>query len=215
MDYNSIIALPTPQARQKMKLIKNHIEVLKDAIFEISPISNDSWEAIKSLAYLMKIDKGEYFSREGEKAKGLGIILKGICRIYYLDDNGNEWNKHFLQKNDFIASSISPEKFSITNIQALTDTEIIFLSLPKLLELSKKHNDLLVFLQKLTFSYLEQKQEREINLLSKTALDNYITFKKDFPTLENEIQHFHIASYLGITPTQLSRVRKKLPHQQM
>ena len=198
-----------------MKLIKNHIEILKDAILEISPIANDCWEEIKSLAYLMKIDKGEYFSREGEKAKGLGIILKGICRIYYLDDNGNEWNKHFLQKNDFIASSISPEKFSITNIQALTDTEIIFLSLPKLLELSKKHNDLLVFLQKLTFSYLEQKQEREINLLSKTALDNYITFKKDFPTLENEIQHFHIASYLGITPTQLSRVRKKLPHQQM
>lgn len=215
MDYNSIIALPSHKQDKKMKLIKNHIEVLKDAIFEISPISNDSWEAIKSLAYLREIDKGEYFSREGEKAKGLGIILKGICRIYYLDDNGNEWNKHFLQKNDFIASSISPEKFSITNIQALTDTEIIFLSLPKLLELSKKHNDLLVFLQKLTFSYLEQKQEREINLLSKTALDNYITFKKDFPTLENEIQHFHIASYLGITPTQLSRVRKKLPHQQM
>lgn len=198
-----------------MKFINNHIEVLKDAIFDIYPISNNCWEEIKSLAYLKEINKGDYFSKEGEKARGLGIILKGICRIFYLDKNGNEWNKHFLQKNDFIASSISPEKYSITNIQSLTDTKIIFLSLPKLLELSKKHNDLLVFIQKLTFSYLEQKQDREIKLLSETAINNYLAFKKDFPELENEIQHFHIASYLGITPTQLSRVRKKLSHQQM
>jgi len=198
-----------------MKLVNNHINALKDAIFEVYPISNDCWNEIKALAHLKGINKGEYFSKEGEKAKGLGIILKGICRIFYLDENGNEWNKYFLQKNNFIASSISPEKYSITNIQALTDTEIIFLSLPKLLELSKIHNDLLIFIQKLTFSYLEQKQEREIKLLSETALSNYLTFKKDFPQLENKIQHFHIASYLGITPTQLSRLRKKLSHQQM
>ena len=198
-----------------MKLLQRHIEILKEAIFEVYPISNDCWEEIKASAYLVSVENGEYFSRKGEKAKGLGIILKGICRIYYLDEKGNEWNKHFLQNNDFIASSLSPEKSSITNIQALTSTEIIFLSLPKLLELSKKYNDLLIFIQKLTFSYLEQKQEREINLLSETALNNYLIFKKDFPNLENEIQHFHIASYLGITPTQLSRLRKKLAHQQM
>lgn len=197
-----------------MELIEIY-EILKKSIFKIYPISNDCWSNIKSLAYLKELDKDEYFSREGEKAKGLGLLLKGVCRIYYLDDNGNEWNKHFLQENNFIASSISPEKHSITNIQALTDTEIIFLPLPKLLELSKKYNDILLFIQKLTFSYLEQKEEREINLLSETALNNYVIFKKKFPKLENEIQHFHIASYLGITPTQLSRVRKKLSHQQM
>jgi len=119
--------------------MKNYIEVLKDAIFEIYPISNDCWSEVKSLASLKELGKDEYFSREGEKAKGLGLLLKGVCRIYYLDDNGNEWNKHFLQKNNFIASSVSPEKHSITNIQALTDTEIIFMPLPKLLELSKKY----------------------------------------------------------------------------
>jgi len=201
---------------EKMKSIDTHnIEVLKDVIFKIHPISDDCWAEIEQLAYLKNIDKNEYFSRTGEKAKGLGLLLNGVCRIYYLDDDGNEWNKHFLQKNNFIASSISPETYSITNIQALTDTEMVFLSLPKLLELSKRYNELLQFIQKLTFSYLEQKQEREINLLSETALNNYLTFKKDFPELENKIQHFHIASYLGITPTQLSRVRKKISHQQM
>ncbi len=194
---------------------KHYIEILKDVVFKIHPLTNDCWAEIKQLAYFKKLDKDEYFSREGEKAKGLGLLLNGVCRIYYLDDDGNEWNKYFLQKNNFIASSISPERNSITNIQALTDTEMFFLSLPKLLELSKKHNDLLMFIQKLTFSYLEQKQDREINLLSETALNNYLTFKKEFPELENKIQHFHIASYLGITPTQLSRVRKKISHQQM
>ncbi len=198
-----------------MTQIINQLEVLKNAIFDIYPISIECWNDIKQLAYLKRINSGEYFSREGEKAKGLAIIIKGIFRIYYLDDKGNEWNKHFLQTNDFIASSISLEKKSITNIQTLTDAEIIFLPLQKLLELLKKHRDLLIFIQKLTFSYLEQKQKREINLLSERALNNYLTFKKQFPDLENKIQHFHIASYLGITPTQLSRIRKKLSHQQM
>ena len=114
-----------------------------------------------------------------------------------------------------MASSISLEKKSITNIQALSNTEIIFLPLTELLKLTKKYPDLLIFIQKMTFSYLEQKQQREINLLSETALNNYLIFKKDFPNLEDKIKHFHIASYLGITPTQLSRVRKKLSHQQM
>lgn len=198
-----------------MNLLKSHIEFLKDAMFEIHPISNECWDEIRLLAYSRKIGKEAYFSREGENAKGLGVVLTGVFRIYYLDENGNEWNKHFLQKKDFIASSVSPEKKSITNIQALTDAEIILLPLPQLLALSKKYNDLLVFFQKLTFSYLEQKQEREINLLSETAANKYIKFKNDFPELEDGIQHFHIASYLGITPTQLSRVRKKLSHQQM
>lgn len=198
-----------------MILTEEKIKILKKAIFEVSPISNDCWNEIKSIAHLMLLDKGKHFSREGERSKRLGFILKGVCRIYYVDDDGNEWNKNFLQKDSFIASSTSLQKSSIINIQALDDMEIVFLSFPELLALSKIYNELLLFIQNLSFVYIEQKQEREINLLSKNAVNNYLTFKRDFPELENKIQHFHIASYLGITPTQLSRVRKKLGHQQM
>lgn len=198
-----------------MSLGLNQITILKDAVYQIYPISIESWNEIISIAYTKEIKKNDFFSKEGDTAKGLGFILQGVFRIYYLDDDGNEWNKHFLQKNGFMATSISIDKKAIANIQALTDTLRIHLPYQKLYEFSKQHSDLLLFIQKLSFSYLEQKQQREIDLLSQTASNNYLTFTKQFPGLEDKIQHFHIASYLGITPTQLSRVRKKIAHQQM
>ena len=127
-----------------------------------------------------------------------------------MNDKGEEWNKHFLQENDFIASSISPEKKSITNIQALSKVLVLCIPYVKLMEIANKYKQINIFIQKLTFEYLEQKQKREIRLLSEEAMSNYLIFKKDFPNLEKGIPHYHIASYLGITPTQLSRLRKKL-----
>ena len=78
------------------------------------------------------------------------------------------------------------------------------------MKIANKHKQINVFIQKLTFEYLEQKQDREIRLLSEEAMSNYLMFRENFPDLENKIPHYHIASYLGITPTQLSRLRKKL-----
>ena len=83
------------------------------------------------------------------------------------------------------------------------------------MKLSSKYKEISLFIQKLTSSYLEQKQLREIRLLSENSLNNYLYFKEVYPDLENKIQHYNIARYLGITPTQLSRIRKKLSHQQM
>ena len=166
--------------------------------------------------YIKELDKNDYFSKEGQSTRDLGFIFSGILRIFYLNDKGEEWNKHFLRENDFVASSISPEKKSITNIQALTETIMLCIPYTELVKLSTKYKEINLFIQKLTFSYLEQKQDREIRLLSEKAMNNYLAFKKSYPDLENKIQHYHIASYLGITPTQLSRLRKKIKsHQHM
>ena len=199
-----------------MKPTEKHKIQIRQSINNIYRISNECWTEIAPLIYIKKLSKKDYFSKEGQSSRDLGFIFNGILRIYYLNDKGEEWNKHFLQENDFVASSISPEKKSITNIQALTESLILCIPYAKLLKLSTKYNEINSFIQKLTFSYLEQKQEREISLLSEEAMNNYLTFKKSYPDLENKIQHYHIASYLGITPTQLSRLRKKLnTHQHM
>lgn len=198
-----------------MNTIEKSLDILKQEIQNIYPINMDCWNELKTILSFKTIKKEDYFSKEGEKVRGLGFIQKGILRIYYLDDEGNEWNKHFLLENDFVAASVSLHKNSITNIQALSETEIIFFPIDSLMKLANKYKDILIFIQKLTFLYLEQKQAREIDLLSKDAKDKYLAFKDKFPYLENKIQHFHIASYLGITPTQLSRIRKNIAHQQM
>ena len=188
---------------------------LKKSFDKIQQITDDCWAEISSLTYRIELNKNEHYSRIGESIKDLGWISDGILRIYYLNEKGEEWNKHFLQKGDFVASSISPKKKSITNIQALTESTILCISYYELMKLSSKYKEISLFIQKLTSSYLEQKQLREIRLLSENSLNNYLYFKEVYPDLENKIQHYNIARYLGITPTQLSRIRKKLSHQQM
>jgi len=193
-----------------MKPTEKHKIQIRKSIDNIYQLGSECWSEIEPLIYIKKFSKNEYFSKEGQLTRELGFVYDGILRIYYLNDNGDEWNKHFLQKSDFVASSISPEKKSITNIQALTEITILCIRYSDLVTLSTKYNEINSFIQKLTFSYLEQKQDREISLLSEEAMNNYLTFKKSYPDLENKIKHYHIASYLGITPTQLSRLRKKI-----
>ncbi len=191
-------------------MTKKHKIQLKTSIDNIHPLGKDCWNEIEPLIYVKELDKNEYYSKEGQLTKDLGFICSGILRIFYLNEKGEEWNKHFLQENDFIASSISPKKKSITSIQALSDVLILSIPYKELMRLADKYLQINTFIQKLTFEYLEQKQEREIRLLSEDASSNYQMFKNTFPNLENIIPHYHIASYLGITPTQLSRLRKKL-----
>ena len=193
-----------------MKPTEEHKIQIRKSIDNIYRIGNECWSEIEPLIYIKELDKNDYFSKEGKSVKELGFLTNGILRIYYLNEKGEEWNKHFLQENDFVASSISPDKKSITNIQALSETTILCIPYPELIKLSTKYNQINFFIQKLTFSYLEQKQDREISLLSEEATINYLSFLKNYPKLENKIQQYHIASYLGITSIQLSRLRKKL-----
>jgi len=187
-----------------------HKTKLKELINEVHQIVNKCWAEIEPLIYIKEFNKNEYFSKEGQKTKEVGIVFSGILRVYYLNDKGEEWNKLFLLENNFVGSSISPEERSITNIQALTKAIIICIPYTDLVRLSTKYRDISSFIQKLTFSYLEQKQKREISLLSNEATQNYLDFQKKYSGLENKIQHYHIASYLGVTPNQLSRIRKKI-----
>ena len=193
-----------------MLIPDNNKVSLRRSIENIHPLRDECWSAMETLIYVKDLDKHDFYSRENQYAKDLGSISNGILRIYYLNEKGEEWNKHFLQENDFVASSISPEKKSITSIQALTKVKLLSIPYEELIKLAIRHKQINSFIQKLTFAYLEQKQQREIRLLSEDASSNYQNFLKEFPTLEDKIPHYHIASYLGITPTQLSRLRKNI-----
>ncbi|NOX35530.1 MAG: Crp/Fnr family transcriptional regulator [Deltaproteobacteria bacterium] len=188
----------------------NQLLQFKNAIGKVHLIDDECLSELQSISYYHKLEKNEYFSKEGQYNEKFGMIIDGIMRIFYLSKNGEEHNKYFCLANDFVTASIKPDKKSITNIQALTETTLVCLPYSKLIVLSEKFEQIRIFIQQLTLNYLEQKQKKEIYLLSNESIDNYLLFLKSYPGLINQIPHYHIASYLGITPTQLSRVRKKL-----
>ncbi len=189
---------------------KKRISQFMKAVDNIYTPGDKCRARLESLLYYKKLTKNEYFSRENQFPKEFGFICSGILRMFYLSENGEEWNKHFFTENNFIAASIGPDKKSISNIQALTAVTLLCISYPEFVELLNEFEQFNVFLRKVIINYLDQKQEKEIRFLSDTTVNNYKYFIGKYPDLENTISHYHIASYLGITPTQLSRIRKKL-----
>ncbi|NMH87357.1 Crp/Fnr family transcriptional regulator [Flavivirga algicola] len=159
-------------------------------------------------------DQKQVFVREGEIPNKIGFIKKGLFRYYYLTNEGKEFTKVFMKEGDIISSytsMISREK-SYYTIEAIEKSEIIQISLHqwnKLRRIDSKWDKLLIaFLEK---GYgIKEKREREFLLLD--SENRYKAFLEEYPNLENRVRQHMIASYLGITPIALSRIRRKMKH---
>ena len=199
----------------KMRINKHHLLDFKQKLFSATPLSNECWDSLESLIEVKELSKTEYFSKSGQRNREFSYVISGIGRIYFLTNKGEEYTKHFIQNGDFLMATVEPNVPSEVNIQALTDMTYLSVPFRRFEELLNEYHELMNAYNKLIFSYFGKKQKREINLLSKNATQNYKDFVIDFPNFEKKIAHYHIASYLGITPTQLSRIRKNTAHQHL
>ena len=162
----------------------------------------------------IKIAKGEYYIREGQVPKKFAFVERGLFRYLYINNKGTEFTKNFILENNFISaySAMISQQPSRMFIEALEDSYVYDISYNDWLELKKGHecwNQFLVVILEKAFSI---KEIRERDLLLLEAQERYDIFRKEFPTLENRIKQHLIASYLGISPISLSRIRNKLAH---
>ncbi|UXP31019.1 Crp/Fnr family transcriptional regulator [Reichenbachiella agarivorans] len=177
----------------------------------ISPIQEDTWKVVKNIFSEHSLKKGEYFIEGGKIAKKFGFLRQGVIRAFYRNHEGVEYNKHFFTKNNMVGgySSLVTQLPNTINQQALTDCELLIGNYKKLTDLLDKHQDLERLLRKIAEGYFVNKEQREVEIVLLEANKRYAIFQKEYPQLEQLIPQYHIASYLGITPTQLSRIRKQ------
>lgn len=159
-----------------------------------------------------KIAKHEFLLQHGEICRNTFFVEKGLLRMYSIDKNGKEHIIQFAPENWLIGdrSSLYFNEKSNYFIEAVEDSEVLFLQpdfFNKLLEEfpnSIERNDLII--QK----HVKSLQDRINSLLGETAEERYLKFIKMYPDLLLRVPQWMIASYLGITPESLSRVRKEL-----
>ena len=175
----------------------------------ISPIQENTWKEVKNLFKEHSLKKGEYFLKEGEVANNFGFLKEGVVRAFYRNNEGAEYNKHFFTKNNMIGgySSLVTQLPNTINQQALTDCCLLIANYRKLTDLLDQHQDLERILRKIAERYFVDKEKREVEIVLLEANKRYSIFQTEYPELEQLIPQYHIASYLGITPTQLSRIR--------
>ncbi|WP_282630219.1 Crp/Fnr family transcriptional regulator [Empedobacter sedimenti] len=185
---------------------------LRKYINKITFLSDKSYFSLEKLFVQKKLRKGELFCHDGEISKEIGFLEDGILRGYYRASNGTEYNKHFFVNSCFIggyASLITGNPNQIIQ-EALTDCTIWVANYKAFQQLFEEYQDVERLARKLAEYFFVQKEQREIDIVLLDADKRYLLFLKEFPGLGNVIPQYHIASYLGITPTQLSRIRKKI-----
>lgn len=158
------------------------------------------------------IESSTYFIREGEIPTKIAFVISGLFRYVYIKDNGEEFTKGILTENNFLSSYSAmilkhPSHFFIEALETSKVLEINWLTYMSLVE---KDIFWVRFLLKLVEKGYMIKEKRERDLLLLYAETRYKNFLTEFPGMEQRIKQGIVASYLGIQPETLSRIRKRM-----
>lgn len=160
-----------------------------------------------------KINKGDFFNMQSMVCNDLGLIVKGIFRIYFRDpDTKEDKNIFFFSENQFVVSFRS---FVSRNpcwyfIEAMEDSEIFFISYKDLNSLYETHPNWGKFGRLLAELFFNIAQTRTEEFIFFSHEQRYIRLLEEHPDIVERIPAYHISSYLGITNPSLSRIRKRI-----
>ncbi|UII30426.1 Crp/Fnr family transcriptional regulator [Fulvivirga ulvae] len=190
-----------------------HLDLFRQSLNSYYPITDESFSRLCDIVKFRKVNKGEDLVRIGHTAKRVYFVCEGLLISLYMTNDGGTHIKNFFLEGNIAASTVSmlqatPSNFSI---QSVDESVILEMDFQKYRQLIFDHNDLKSFY----IMYLEKKwvvenEKRQISFATETATERYLTFREHYPDLENRVPQLQIASYLGVTPTQLSRIRKSL-----
>jgi CRP-like cAMP-binding protein len=161
---------------------------------------------------LKKVTKGTYLLQANEICSHTFFVEKGLLRQYSIDERGKEHILQFAPENWFVSDreSVFFNRPSNYYIQALEDSEIALLDNNFINLLSQKLPSFIEFNNRLLHNHILHLQSRINLLLSASAENRYLQFIKLYPDILLRVPQTMVASYLGITPESLSRVRKDL-----
>ncbi|MGV3588938.1 MAG: Crp/Fnr family transcriptional regulator [Adhaeribacter sp.] len=187
-------------------------EVLAKSIREKVFLNEDEMQLCASFFTPKKLRKKQYLLQEGDVCRYTAFVEKGALRSYHVDKKDQEHIIQFAFEGWWIADSYSflTEEPSAYNIDVLEDAELLLLTLPAqeelLLKVPKMERYFRILLQKSLIAM----QRRVVSSLSYTAEEKYIKLMEAYPNISQRVAQQQIASYLGITPETLSRIRKQL-----
>ncbi len=157
----------------------------------------------------VRLKRKEHLLKQGQVARDLAFVIEGCLRAYALDDNGFEHILQFAPSGWWISdmSSVISRRDSLLNVDAIKPSEVLLLSREDQLTLFDEVPKLERYFRVLTENGLVSSRMRLIENLSLTARQRYQRFCQTYPNLINEIPQKYIASFIGVTPEFLSKIR--------
>ena len=184
------------------------MESLKDIFIEKLGLEMSHFEKFNNALHFKSLNKKEHLIVEGSICKFIGIVSSGKLRSYVQNDD-NQFNNDFYLENNFVTAYTSylTQMPTNCNIQALDDTEISYITFERFNKLIEEDSDFLKLAKYISDIFFIRKCKRETSFLKNNASERFEILCKTYPGIEQQISQYHIASYLGIKPESLSRIK--------
>lgn len=191
--------------------MNNYPSVL-DYINRYVTLTDQEVDIFKSLSRVKKLRKRQYLVEEGELCRYENFVTKGCLRCYYVDPDGNEHIVQFAIEGWWISDlhSFLTQTPAHFNVDAIEPSEVIQIEYDHLQELYQKVPKFERFFRQIIQRAFVAAQERIIDSYSKDARQRYLEFSEMYPEIEQRVPQYMLASYLGITPEFLSKIRRRL-----
>lgn len=188
---------------------------MNSSIAFIKSLSNISPESVNKLIKISeykKIKSNTPLIKQGEVPSKVYLLISGVVRCFLIAESGKEYNKTFYLNNSLFGSltALIQHKPSLFTFETLTESKVYELDFGKLMDLCANDMNLNKLYSRVLETTYVKYEKRLIELITLGAKDRYLELKKQIPDVDDLITQYHIASYLGITPVQLSRIRKKI-----
>lgn len=184
------------------------MDALSNLFTETLGLKPNHFEEFHKELRVKKLRKKEYLIQEGTVCDFIAIVISGTLRSYVQNKDG-EFNNDFYLENSFVSAytSFLTQMPTNCNIEALTDVEIYYISHQQFHTLIEKDNNFLKLAKYISDNYFIRKCKRETSFLKNSAAERFEMIKKLYPDIEQKVPQYHIASYLGIKPESLSRIK--------
>jgi len=181
-------------------------------------IDEAAFKKLQEITSYRILRKNEIVAREGEiPSPSVYMLISGVMRAYISTESGKQYNKKLFVPKSFVGplTAIITKRPSKLTYETLTECKVIETNFETFLGMCKTDIQLSNLYNKVLENIFMEYERRSLELMSLNATEQYLNLRKRIPNIDELIPQFQIASFLNITPVQLSRVRKKLNYKHM
>ena len=186
--------------------------VLRDYLAARSQFTDAEFEVVRAAVQFRRLSTGEFLHRAGEVPRYAAFVASGCLRNYVIDAKGKEHIVQFAPENWWLADAASlmsgtPSQYFI---DAVEDSTLLLIDPPSHEQVIARVPGYAASLRTGLQRHAAAKDERIVNALSTSAEERYQEFVRTFPSIALRVPQWMLASYLGVSPETLSRIRKTL-----